>query len=174
MLDLRQLLRARSASAGRFDASGQLVFVSDLGGVPQVWTLSGDRWPELLLAPPDRAQTIHPGPCAGQLIVGCDVGGNEHTQLLMLDAPGPGWTALTDDPEHIHNFGGWSADGTRISYSANTRTGRWFDVYVRDLASGQTRRVLEHDSTNRAGAFSPDGHHWWWSARSRRSTRSCG
>src|SRR4051794_9844497 len=122
MLDLKQLLRARSASAGRFDASGQLVFVSDLGAVPQVWGVSGidSRWPELLLAPPDRAQTIHPGPRAGQLIVGCDVGGNEHTQLLLLNEPGLGWAALTDDPDHIHNFGAWSADGARISYSAST------------------------------------------------------
>src|ERR1044072_642400 len=114
MLDLRQLLRARSASAGGFEAGGQLVFVSDLGGVPQVWGLSGERWPELLLAPPDRAQTIHPGPRPGQLIVGCDIGGNEHTQLLLLDESGSGWTALTDDADHIYNFGAWSADGARI------------------------------------------------------------
>ena len=158
MLDLGQLLRVRSASAGRFDASGQhLVFVSDLAGVPQVWGVAGDAWPELLVAPPDRAQTIYPGPRPGMLMVGADVGGNEHTQLLLSRQPGTVWEPLTDDPGHIHNFGDWSADGERISYAANTRTGRWFDVYVRDLASGETQCVLEHDSTNRPGPFSPDG-----------------
>src|ERR687887_613465 len=81
MLDLRQLLRVRSASAGRSDAAGRrLVFVSDLGLVPQVWGthLSGG-WPELLVAPPDRAQTVHVGPLPGQLVVGADVGGKERT-----------------------------------------------------------------------------------------------
>ena len=95
MLDLRRLLRTRSAYAGRFDASGRsLVFVADLGGVPQVWALGNELeggWPELLVAPPDRAQTIHPGPRPGQLLVGADVGGNEHTQLLYVAESGAAW-----------------------------------------------------------------------------------
>ncbi len=158
-MHLQQLLRVRSAYAGRFDADGaHLVFVADLSGVPQVWSVAqAGGWPELQVAPPDRAQTIHVGPRPGQLVVGADVGGNEHTQLLYVDAPGSAWQALTDDGDRIHTFGSFSLDGASISYAANTRTGRWFDVYVRELASGATRRVLEHDSTNRPGAFSPDG-----------------
>jgi len=155
---LLELLRVRSASAGRFDADGKhLVFVADLSGVSQVWSVAQGGWPELRVAPPDRAQTIHVGPRPGQLAVGADIGGNERTQLLYVDAPGASWRALTDDAEHIHTFGNFSPDGGSIGYAANTRTGRWFDVYVRDLASGETRCVLEHDSTNRAGPFSPDG-----------------
>jgi dipeptidyl aminopeptidase/acylaminoacyl peptidase len=155
---LEQLLRVRSAYAGRFDASGRhLVFVSDLGGVPQAWGVGQRGWPELLLAPPDRAQTIYPGRRSGELIVGADVGGNEHTQLLYADGRHAGWRALTDDPDHIHNFGSFSADGRTISFAANTRDQRWFDIYVRDLDTGEQRRVLERDSSNRAGPFSPDG-----------------
>ncbi|HEY2593332.1 MAG TPA: S9 family peptidase [Chloroflexota bacterium] len=158
-MDLQQLLRVRSASAGRFDADGtHLVFVADLSGVPQVWSIPRNGgWPELQVAPPDRAQRIHVGPRAGQLAVECDVGGNEHTQLLYVDGPGAAPRALTDDGARIHTFGSFSPDGASISYAANTRTGRWFDVYVRDLASGDTRCVLEHDSTNHPGPFSPDG-----------------
>jgi dipeptidyl aminopeptidase/acylaminoacyl peptidase len=162
-MDLQQLLRVRSAYAGRFDADGaRLVLVADVSGVPQVWSvpLGGEVpvWPELKVAPPDRAQTIHVGPRPGQLVVGADVGGNEHTQLLYVDAPGASYQALSDDAEHIHNFGSFSPAGSLVSYAANTRTGRWFDVYVRDLVSGQTRCVLQDDSTNRPGPFSPDGN----------------
>ncbi|HLZ30471.1 MAG TPA: S9 family peptidase [Chloroflexota bacterium] len=157
MTDLRQLLRVRSASAGRFDAAGYLVCVADLGGVPQIWGVREGDWPELLLAPPDRAQTVHPGPRPGQLVVGADSGGNEHTQLLYADEPGGAWRALTDNPDRIHVFGSFAPNGTTISFAANTRNARWFDVYLRDLATSEVRCLLEHDSSNRAGPFSPDG-----------------
>jgi dipeptidyl aminopeptidase/acylaminoacyl peptidase len=158
MLDLKQLLRVRSASAGRFDASGRhLAFVADLSGVQQVWGVCDRGWPELLVAPPDRAQTLHPGPLAGQLVVGADVGGNEHTQILYTDQPGSAWRSLTNNPDRIHTFGAFAPDGKSISFSANTRSTRWFDVYVADLEDARPRCVLEHDSTNRAGPFSPDG-----------------
>ncbi|HEV7666801.1 MAG TPA: hypothetical protein VGQ62_24920, partial [Chloroflexota bacterium] len=159
MVDLPQLLRVRAAYAGRFDADGRhLVLVADLGGVPQVWgvPLAQQGWPELLVAPPDRAQLISVGPLSGQLVVTADVGGDEHSQLLYADGESSSWRALTDDREHIHSFGGFSPDGRTISYAANTRLSRWFDVYVRDLQTGESRRVLEHDSTNHAGPFSPD------------------
>jgi dipeptidyl aminopeptidase/acylaminoacyl peptidase len=158
MLDLRQLLRVRSASAGRFDASGgYLAFVADLSGVPQVWGVGECGWPELLVAPPDRAQTLYAGPLTGQLVVGADVNGNEHTQLLYTDRPGAAWRLLTNNPDRIHSFGAFAPDGKSISFSANTRSTRWFDVYVADLEDARARCVLEHDSTNRAGPFSPDG-----------------
>ena len=158
MVDLRQLLLVRSAYAGRFDARGQhLAFVADLGGVPQAWGVAEKGWPELLLAPPDRVQTIHPGPRPGQLVVGADIGGNEHTQLLYTQQPGDPWRGLTDNLERIHSFGGFSSDGATISFAANTRTPRWFDIYLRDLATGEVRCLLEHDSTNHVGPFSPDG-----------------
>lgn len=192
MLDLRQLLWARSAYAGRFDAGGgRLLFVSDLGAVPQVWGVALDAgepslaWPELVVAPPDRAQTIHPGPRPGQLMVGADVGGDEHTQLLYVPESGAEWRALTDDRRHIYTFGSWDAAGTRIAYASNTRDPRWFDVYVGDVSdvsdvgaadgtgpggaaglAAASRCVLRDDSSNRAGPFSPDGR-WLVVIRSR-------
>src|SRR6478672_7246458 len=165
MLDLRQLLRARSAYAGCMDAGGEvLYFISDLSGVPQVWAVSGEGWPEVVVAPPDRAQDVHLGPRPGQLVVGADVGGNEHTQLLYVPEAGASWQSLTSDPDSIFTFGAFSADGQRIAYAANTRTARWADIYVRDLVSGETRCVLENNSTNRAAAFSADGR-WLVSRR---------
>ncbi len=134
------------------------MFVADLGGVPQVWGVDGSGWPELLVAPPDRAQTIFPGPRSGQLVVGADIGGDEHTQMLYSDAATGGeWRALTDNPERIHTFGSFAPNASTISFAANTRNPRWFDICQYDLASGDVRRVLEHDSTNHAGPFSPDG-----------------
>jgi dipeptidyl aminopeptidase/acylaminoacyl peptidase len=134
------------------------VFVADLGGVPQVWGVGNNGWPELLVAPPDRAQTVNTGPRPGQLLVGADVGGNEHTQMLYADSTtGVAWRALTSNPDRIHSFGSFAPNGSTISFAANTRNPRWFDIFLCDLATGEVRCVLEHDSSNHAGPFSPDG-----------------
>jgi hypothetical protein len=133
----------RFASAGRFDAGGEyLVCVADLSGVPQVWGVGRRGWPELLLAPPDRAQTVYLGPRSGQLAVGADVDGNEHTQLLYVPESGATWRALTDDPERIHTFGSFSSDGRQISFAANTRSTRWFDISVLTGRSMARRRAF--------------------------------
>src|SRR5690348_10466474 len=116
MLDLARLLRVRSAYGGRFDASGERVLaIADLSGVPQVWSVRPGDWPELVVAPADRAQTIWPGPRPGQLVVGTDIGGDERSQLLYVPQDGASGQPLTASLAHIHRFGGWSADGSRIA-----------------------------------------------------------
>ena len=125
-------------------------------------------WPELLVAPPDRAQTIHPGPLPGSSSSAPTSAATSTPSCCTSDAPGDAWQALTDDPEHIHNFGSFSPDGASISFAANTRTGRWFDVYVRDLDFG--RDAAASSSTTRPigrAPFSPDG-----ALADRRSARS--
>ncbi|OLC55244.1 MAG: hypothetical protein AUH85_09830, partial [Chloroflexi bacterium 13_1_40CM_4_68_4] len=154
---LARLFLVRSAYGGRFDADGRtLLFVADLAGVPQAWALrTGARWPELLLAPRDRVQAIHPAPIPGALIADTDVGGDEQTQLVLVR--GSDTSSVVEDTAHVHRFGAWSPDGKSFAFVANTRDLRWFDVYVRDLARGTTRLVLSDDSTNAVADWSPDG-----------------
>jgi dipeptidyl aminopeptidase/acylaminoacyl peptidase len=156
MIPFERLLAMRMAYAGRFDADGRhLLFVSDLAGRPQPWRIAAAGWPELVAPTADRAQTIHAGPRPSEVVIGEDVGGNERTQLLLVDDRRS--RPLTDSPERIHVFGDFSPDGGVIAYSANLRDPRWFDVYVRDLKTGETNCVLQADATNYAGRFSPDG-----------------
>ena len=154
---LARLFLVRSAYGGRFDADGRtLLFVADLAGVPQAWALrTGARWPELVLAPRDRVQDLHPSPTPGALVANTDVGGDEQTQLILVR--GSEASAVVDDPAHVHRFGSWSPDGKSFAFVANTRDPRWFDVYVRDVARGTTRLLLSHDSTNAVADWSPDG-----------------
>ena len=138
---LADLFRIRSASAGRFGADGVLHFVADLTGVPQAWALRGTaRWPELVLAPADRVQTIHPGPRAGLLVAGTDVGGNEQTQLVLVNDGAA--SIVIDDPAHVYRFGAWSPDAQSFAFVANTRDPRWFDVHVFDVGARRAREVL--------------------------------
>ncbi|MGZ3637665.1 MAG: S9 family peptidase, partial [Ktedonobacterales bacterium] len=100
------------------------------------------------------------------LLITGDTGGAERTQFFLIRSDGTGFTPLTDRPDVIYQFGDWSADGQRICYASNERDARYFDIYEReihvDADSGsnslpEPRRIYQHDGTNSAINYSPDG-----------------
>lgn len=74
-----------------------------------------------------------------------DVGGSEREQIFVMLANGLEQRCLTNSPKVIHHFGSWSPDGRFIAYASNQREQAFFDLYVVDVASGETRCVLEQD-----------------------------
>jgi dipeptidyl aminopeptidase/acylaminoacyl peptidase len=91
------------------------------------------------------------------LLVTVDAGGNEHDQLYLVPATGGTPSALTAEPEVIHQFGAWSPEGQYICYSSNRRHRAFFDVWVMDVETCTTRCVLEMDATLHPEVWSPDG-----------------
>lgn len=159
-------LNVRSAYSPNFSPDGQkLSFLTDITGVAEVWSVSIDihspapTWPEQLTFRGERIASATCSPTADMLLITADMGGNERTQLYTLSTDGSTFMALTMKPEIIYQFGAWSPDGTRITYTSNERDQRYFDVYERTLASGETRLLLQDDGTNHAAAYSPDGQH---------------
>jgi len=57
----------------------------------------------------------------------------------------------------IHDFGGWSPDGSRIAYTANDRDEAHFDVYVQDIASGVCQGVYQGRNQVSVSGFRADG-----------------
>lgn len=161
MYTFEQFLSARSAFGPRFSADGsRLFFLSDLSGAPQLWGVDPNRpggWPEPVAISFDRVTLAAPEPGSTRLVVVADVGGNERTQLSLLDRPGARPRPLTDDLEAIHVFGGWHPGGHQIAYASNARDARFFDVYVLDVDSGARRAVFVGDGTYYPFGFSPDG-----------------
>ena len=156
-----QFLGARSAFGPTVDAAGdRLYFLSDLAGAPQLWSLPLGRpgaWPEPLGVGFDRVQQAHPSPRPGRLVLSADVGGDERTQLHLVDGVGSSPRLLTEAPEVIHLFGGWHPDGRTIAYSSNERDPACFDVHTLDVESGERRLLFRGDGTFYARRFSPDG-----------------
>src|SRR5262249_28258986 len=99
------------------------------------------------------------GPRHDQMILGGDVGGDEHFQLALLEADGVGLRALDPDAAVIHQFGEWSPDGKTIAYAANTRDRAFFDIYTLALADTEATptRVYQQDGSNGVAAWAPDG-----------------
>src|SRR5712692_7733359 len=142
--EFERYLNARTAYGASFSPDGQrLSFLTDITGVAEVWSVSVDMhaqtpaWPDQLTFRNERVADAFYSPAADLLLVSADVGGSERTQLYTLAADGSFFTALTAQPEVIYEFGRWSQDGTRITYSSNERDRRYFDVYERYLESGE-------------------------------------
>ena len=158
-------LNVRSAYSPSFSPDGQhLSFLTDITGVAEVWSVPVDihakqpAWPEQLTFRGERVAGASFSPTADVLLLTADLGGSELTDLYLLSGDGSQLAALTAQPDVIYTSASWSPDGARIAYSSNERDRRYFDIHERTLATGETRRLLEHDGANYFMDYSPDGH----------------
>lgn len=157
---VERYLHIRRATSPTLGPSGErLAFLYDASGVPQVWTLdSPGSWPEQVTFGSERVTAVEWSPVRGELAITTDVGGNERDQLLRVGLTAGSVSRLTDHPEAIHVWGGWSHDGDRFAYAANRRDRSAFDIYVqgRDEADDAARRLLVGERELFPAGWSPD------------------
>src|SRR5918994_1959832 len=159
---IERYLNVRSAMGGTFSPDGRrLVFLTDITGTYQVWAVDVPTpghptiWPDQLTFFKERILNVTYSPIADEMIFSTDVGGNERAQLFLLSGDGRQLRQLTDAPQAIHSFGGWSQDGRHIAYSSNARDHRVFDIYVMEVNTGEAQMVREGDGWFYVVGFSP-------------------
>ncbi|SDF14811.1 S9 family peptidase [Halorientalis regularis] len=159
MHDLERYLNVRSAYGASIGPAGTLAFLMDTTGTPQIWTLDEPAgWPEQRTFYDERVTFCSFSPERRELAFGMDEGGDEFTQLFRLDLDSGEVDPLTDTPDAIHYWGGWSHDGDRIAFAANRRDESVFDVYVqgRDERGEAAELVHEGDGWLALAGWSPD------------------
>lgn len=105
-----------------------------------------------------RRVAWHPG--GRRLLFLADAKGDENAQMYLLDASTGGIEVLTETPDvqFTPALGDpFSGDGGRLAYCANDRVPGDQDILVRDMASGDVRRVYSDGGRVYAGYWSPDG-----------------
>ncbi len=172
---VRDLLAVRSWTGFDVDEDDRVLAGTDeLGSLQLVEiALDGTRTP--LTALPSRCTGRYlPGRRA--IVVTHDNGGDEHTQLSLLDLGTPlGRPATLDDleplvhdPAFLHDLHDVTA--TSVVYSTNRRNGVDMDVVVRDLTTGDEEVVYAAGGYVVETAVSHDGRS---SAVTRLSLRPC-
>jgi len=151
-------LNIRSARCPSFSPDGaHVAFLTNTTGVPQVWRAALDGgWPEQLTFYTEEVSFCQYAPGRDRLIFGMDQGGNERTQFYLIEDQGEHIEQLTDKSRVIHMFGDWAADGRWVTFSSNERHEAFFDAYVMDVESKESRCILQHDGTNYVVCFTPD------------------
>ena len=160
--EFARYLKIRAAYGATWAPDGRRVaFLTDITGVPQVWEVpSGSLgWPEQLTFHEERVSGVRYSPEENRLVYSTDVGGNERSQLFLLEGSTGEERDLTRAPDAIHYFGGFAPDGGRIAYTATRRNGTDFDVFVQDLgpADGAPRMVWETAGYHTVVDWAPDG-----------------
>ena len=150
-------LKIRGAWGASWSPDGRRVaFLTEITGVPQAWEVpAGGGWPEQLTFHEERVSGAEYSPVRDEMLFGMDAGGNERSQLFLLGQGGE--RDLTRDPGAIHYSGGFSPDGTRISFTATRRNGTDFDVFVQDLPGGEPETVWETAGYHTVSGWGPDG-----------------
>ncbi len=165
MTDFARYLNIRSAQMPVLSPDGSRVaFLSDITGNLQVRSAptapDSPEWPRQLTFFADKVWEVYGTSSAEHLLAVGDVGGNERQQFYLISGyggeGGHDVRRLTGDDNAIHRFGGFSKDGQRILYAANGRNGVDFDLFLMDVASGESRLLCGLSGNQEVMAWSPD------------------
>jgi len=162
-MDIAQLLEVRTWRAFDVDDDGRVLAGSDDSGSVQLVELAEGGAGVTRL-------TALPGACRGRylpgertVIVEHDDGGNERSQLSLLELPVTepvgldGLTPLVHDSDYVHRLLG--VQPGRVIYSTNRRNGVDFDVVIRNVITGVEEVVYDQGGWAQDVAVSPDARH---------------
>ncbi|KAB2332102.1 S9 family peptidase [Cytobacillus depressus] len=136
----------------------KISFISDFMGLQQVWEIQqGDGRPAKTSFTMEGITFIKRIEGTSDMIIGVDANGDERVQLYLLKENGDP-IALTNSPEHVHLFGGISPDGKWIAWSSNRRNQAFFDIYIQNLETRESRFVFGQDGMLTVVKWFPDGH----------------
>jgi dipeptidyl aminopeptidase/acylaminoacyl peptidase len=160
--DLKRYLNIRSVSSPKFSNDGKnIVFLANITGVSQVWMANIDGCALELLSVDDeeRVTVVDYSKTKDLIAYSIDHGGDERYQINVIENKGEKMSRITNNLKVIHEFGSFSPDGKRVSYSSNLRNQFFFDVYVQEIDSetNSGELVYQSDDTNANSKWSPSG-----------------
>ena len=153
-----RMARIGSCAAPSFSPDGRrIAFLSNLSGVPQVWTVAAEGgWPEAVTALEDQVGGVEWSPDGAWLALSLAPGGGMNQQIYLVRPDGSELHRLTDGGKDNNWLGGWTHDSRGLTFSSN-RAGVDMDGYLWDLAAGKPRLVAKNPGTGQILDVSRDG-----------------
>lgn len=136
----------------------RIAFISNLSGLPQVWTVdAGGGWPELVTALDDQIANVSWSPDGAWLAFALAPGGGMNQQVYLIHPDGTGLRRLTYGGRDNNWRGRWTYDGRELAISSNHRDPAAMDAYLADVATGELRLVAENRGIGSLSDVSRDG-----------------
>lgn len=148
-----------SANSPSFSPDGKtLAFVSNLNGIPQVWTMpASGGFPKLVTAFDDPVGFVTWSPDGKWLAFNVAPGGGFNEQIYVGRPDGSELRRLTEGGKENNFLGDWTSDGKHIFFSSNRRNPASTDSYLLDVKTGERRMVAENKGTGGINDVSHEG-----------------
>ncbi|MCK4856499.1 MAG: S9 family peptidase [candidate division Zixibacteria bacterium] len=147
------------ASPGISEDGEQVFFMSSSSGVPQLYRLNESGWPYQLTLFEEGIDWYVLSHDGNSVIIGASVGGNERSQLYLVDAITGRLRQLTDQPEARFGSVTFSPDDKTIYYRSNEINNTDFHIWSIELASGKPTLVQEKTGYNGPIDLTADGNY---------------
>ena len=160
--DIGAFMQIGSARPAGYSWDGrEAYFVSSMSGTPQIYRIGKSGWPYQLTFLEDGIGLFTWGyPFfsldygGNKAIAGSSPGGSELFQLYLVDTRTGFTRRLTHNPEARYSSVLWAKDDKSIFYSSTEENGIDNNVYVMDIATGNSRKIFG-DTAAFAGAKYP-------------------
>ena len=155
------MARIGRAYAPTFSPDGsRIAFVTDLSGMPQVWTVpAAGGYPEMVTMFDDPVIALDWSPKGDWLAVGVAPGGGLNSQIYVVRANGSGVRRLTEGGKENNWLGGWTRDGRLLTLSSSRRDPAAMDSYLADPTTGALTLVAENPGVGGIAGVSADNRH---------------
>ncbi len=157
--DIARFLLVQGVSSARLSPAGDHVAVSrTITGQPQLWVIPTESSRPRQLTFGNGITFFRWAPDGQSLVYGADNAGDEQEAYFRISLDGKSEAELVPAlPGAFRVFGGILPDDKRIVFASTERNKLDFDVYVRDVESGEQRMVYEGKLAFRPRSISPDG-----------------
>lgn len=153
------MARIRGCWSPSFSSDGKrLAFVSDLTGVPQVWTVPVEGgWPDLVTALEDQVMSVTWSPDGEWLAFAVAPGGGMNQQVYVARPDGTAICCVTAGGHENNWLVDWTHDGSALMVSSNRRDPECMDAYLVQPESGEWQLVAKNRGIGQLTDVGRDG-----------------
>jgi dipeptidyl aminopeptidase/acylaminoacyl peptidase len=146
---VRRMAEIKRAWSPSFSADGKrIAYISDLNGVPAVWTVSseGDA-PQQVTSLADPVGAVSWSRDGAWLAFSLSPGGGMNQQVYLVRPDGKDLRRITDGGKENNWLGNWSYDGKALTIASNRRDRAAMDAYVVDVSAQRLDLISKNPGT---------------------------
>ena len=154
-----RMSRVGASRSPSFSPDGKAIaFVSNLSGLPQVWTVpAAGGFPRMVTSFDDPVGNVEWSPDGKWIAFSLAPGGGMNTQVWLVKPDGTGLKRLTDGGKETNRLGRFRHDAAKLVLGSNRATGVGIDAYLYDVASGGLDLVARNPGVGGLEDLSRDG-----------------